>query len=122
MLLCEGVSALVAAQSPNPALAPWLDLRACKIADPVDRLRFLRREMGLLASEDKPKPSRRVPCSFLFWVALALLTLMSSRRTAAVPSVMADAPTRPAAVAPKTAPKVWLVRGICGWKVGQVWS
>jgi hypothetical protein len=98
----------VAAQSPNPAFAPWLDLRAHKIADPVDRLRFLRREMGSLASEDKPKPSRRVRYSFLLWVAAGLVILTSSRPRAAVPSVMADVPTK-AAVIPKTGPKVWMV-------------
>jgi hypothetical protein len=32
ILPTEGVSAPVAAQSPNPALVPWLDLRAYKIA------------------------------------------------------------------------------------------
>lgn len=34
------------AESPrNPVFAPWLDLRAHKIDDPVERLKFLRREM-----------------------------------------------------------------------------
>ncbi len=61
----------MAAQSPNQLFTPWLDLRAYKIADPVDRLRFLRREMGLLASEDEPKPSHRVRYSFVFWLAIA---------------------------------------------------
>ncbi len=99
----------MAAQSPNPAFAPWLDLRACKIAGPVDRLRILRHEMGLLASEDKPKPCRRVRYSFLLWVAVAPLILISSRRTVVVPSVLADVPAKAAAVTPKTSPKVWMV-------------
>jgi hypothetical protein len=102
----------VAAQSPNPAFAPWLDLRAYKIADPIDRLRFLRREMGLLASEDKPNPSRRGRNSFLLWIAAALLILMSSRRPAATPIVTASTlpPARTSAIATSVASqKVWMI-------------
>jgi hypothetical protein len=101
----------VAAQSPNPAFAPWLDLRAYKIADPIDRLRFLRREMGLLASEDKPNPSRRVRYSFLLWIAAALLLLLSGRRPASNPIVTASTlvPPQTSVVAPKVWPKVWMI-------------
>ena len=107
----------MAARSSNPAFAPWLDLRAYKIADPVDRLRFLRHEMGLLASEDGPKPSRRAHYSFLFWVAAGLVILLSSRRpasTAGAPahvtaSVTADAGAKASAVSPLVGPKVWMV-------------
>jgi N-acetylmuramoyl-L-alanine amidase len=42
----------VATSPRNPTHAPWLDLRAHKIGDPVERLRFLRREMQVLESED----------------------------------------------------------------------
>lgn len=38
----------MAASPRNPMFAPWLDLRAYKIDDPVERLRFLRREMQAL--------------------------------------------------------------------------
>ena len=41
----------MAASSRDPMFAPWLDLRAYKIGDPVERLRFLRREMQALESE-----------------------------------------------------------------------
>jgi hypothetical protein len=41
----------LAASHRNPVFAPWLDLRAYKIQDPVERLRFLRLEMQALESE-----------------------------------------------------------------------
>lgn len=102
------------APSRQPVFAPWLDLRAYKIDDALERLRFLRREMLALELE-QPRP-RRAPVRLLIWVtgtaALALLSGLKPARTTETPAreirpaIRADVP-RLASIAPSA--KVWRV-------------
>ncbi len=58
----------------NPTHAPWLDLRAHKIGDPVERLRFLRREMQVLESEDGGRRRR----GWIYAAAVGTLTVIAA--------------------------------------------
>jgi hypothetical protein len=103
----------VAASTRNPIIAPWLDLRAYKINDPVERLRFLRREMQALESEGI---SRRVTHSWKWAVAagMALVAILAVARpthmaATAIPTPTAALPTPPAAPVNLVPEKVWRV-------------
>lgn len=103
----------MAASPRNPIVAPWLDLRAYKINDPVERLRFLRREMQALESECT---SRRGAQNWKWAIAagLALVAILAAARPTHVSATMALVPT-PAISTPTAAPaiiapdKVWRV-------------
>ena len=82
----------MAASPRNPIVAPWLDLRAYKINDPVERLRFLRREMQALESECT---SRRGAQNWKWAIAagLALVAILAAARPTHVSATMALVPT-----------------------------
>lgn len=98
----------------NPIFAPWLELRAHRIADPVERLRFLRQEMLELE-----KPRRRLKWHWMLSGAAALLAILASARqshpvlaqaSAVKPPVAAAAPALPMASNALSAPtKIWIV-------------
>lgn len=48
----------VAARSRKPVLAPWLELHAHRISDPIERLLYLRREMHRLEHSAAPRAWR----------------------------------------------------------------
>jgi hypothetical protein len=103
----------VASSPRNPIIAPWLDLRAHKINDPVERLRFLRREMQALESGCT---SRRTMQSWkwAFGAGLALLAILAVARpthvaATAIPTPTAALPTPPAAPVNLVPEKVWRV-------------
>jgi N-acetylmuramoyl-L-alanine amidase len=106
----------VSAQSPIPVQAAWLDHRAHRITDPVERLRFLRQEMD--REMRRPEPARRrfrLPARTLTWAGIAALAILWVR---AWPTTTAETvaqeralaiPSRPASLVAAPAAKVWRV-------------
>ena len=73
----------MAASPRNPQFAPWLDQRAHKIQDPVERLRYLREEMQALESEGRPDRFRQGMMRQWRWVSatgLAILAILATGR------------------------------------------
>jgi hypothetical protein len=90
----------VAASPRNPMFAPWLDLRAHKIDDPVERLRFLRHEMQALEREPTPISGRLTGrWKWAVGAGFALVAILAAARPTHGPQ-----PTRqnPPAIAPAT--------------------
>ena len=87
----------------KPAFAPWLDLRAHKIPDPVERLRFLRQEMQALESE---RPYRKPAVRHGRWAMAAVVALIAVLAAAPPAHVTATAPPpQPARSASVTMPR-----------------
>jgi len=104
----------VTGKSPNPLHAFWLDSTAGNIADPVDRLRFLRRATRKTASARKtPARHRRIRYRYLFGAAVAIVLLTASRKPAATADVKAPSafPVYVVTSPPKPvgSSKVWIV-------------
>lgn len=111
----------MAASPRNPIFAPWLDLGAHRIDDPVQRLRYLRREMQALDSEGRSGALRnyRRLLSQWKWISatgLAIVALLAAARPAGVAQTVARErsmaiPAGAPAVNPTglIAPKVWRV-------------
>jgi hypothetical protein len=108
----------VAASPRNPIFAPWLDLRAHRIGDPVERLRFLRQEMQALESQASSRVPRGLPGRPWRWISVAGMAL-AAILVAAWPAGIAETAVRenrmaiPAATVAFEAPKgpinVWRV-------------
>jgi hypothetical protein len=99
----------VAASPRNPMFAPWLDLRAYKIDDPVERLRFLRHEMQALEREPTPVSAHLTGrWKWPVGAGFALVAILAAARPTRVPQ---PAPQKPPAIAvaaevpPNEAPK-----------------
>ncbi len=86
----------MAASDRNPVFAPWLDLRAYKIQDPVERLRFLRQEMQALESEGVSPRGARSSTGHWRWAVGAGVALIAT--------LAAVRPAHVAAIAPQPAP------------------
>jgi hypothetical protein len=66
----------VTAQSPIPVQASWLGRRADEIADPVERLRFLRREMDREMRQPVPPGRFHLHPRTLTWAGVAALAIL----------------------------------------------
>jgi hypothetical protein len=95
-----------------PILEPpfWVERRACRIADPVERLRFLRRQMT-----GKPRPARRTPWRHAASLVACLLAMVAivplptgTAETFAKERHLVGSPSRQSQV-PVSTPRVWLV-------------
>ena len=103
----------------SPIHAPWLDLGAFRIADPVERLAFLRREMFALELEERPRKIYHFPVRRLLWLAIAgVLALLPGPRPSSTAETFAKernlvipaGAANPGSAAPNLlANKVWQV-------------
>ncbi|SRR5579884_1541252 len=98
----------------NPIPAPWLELRAFKIEDPLERLRYLRCEMQKLEAEERTRNSWRVPIRPALWIcALGFFGFLPGPRPAATGEIRArtapGAAASPAPAAPESFRPVWMV-------------
>ncbi len=112
--------------------APWLDRRAYKIDDPVERLKFLRREMDALEAEEtapRKRGSKWTPHWKWSIAAASLVAILAASRPSpasnpgpkTAPTAPSQAVSSPALAFPAPAPrvvdtletptKVWRVEG-----------
>src|SRR5580698_5411248 len=98
--------------APISIFAPpsWVERRACRIADPVERLRFLRRQMM-----GKSRPNRRAGWGHVASMAVGLLAMVAivplptgTAETFAKERHLVVAPSQQSRT-PLTMPRVWLV-------------
>ena len=113
----------------NPMFAPWLDLRAYKIGDPVERLRFLKREMQVLEQESRRSPAKFVrQWQSLLGIGLAVAGVLAAawpaglaqtaarERSMAIPGgAAAFAPAKP--IAPADSENAWAAQKV--WRVDR---
>ncbi len=107
------------ARSPSLESPEWVEQQAIRIPDPVERLRFLRREVppqpALVAPTAAPARIRRTPprhAGFLF-AGLASLVVVGSVPTGTAETLVKGRPpvvgVNPQAFVAGQAPRVWLV-------------
>lgn len=92
---------------PNPVLLPVIEWRARRIADPVERLRFLRRATGGKSPRNRAGSGKRwgLACAFL---ALLLLAPIHPNSGANIGEIRRSQAAPVAELAERT-PNVWLV-------------
>ncbi|MBI4876818.1 MAG: N-acetylmuramoyl-L-alanine amidase [Acidobacteria bacterium] len=93
---------------PSAILLPVLEWRARRIADPVERLRFLRRATSAGARPGRRKSARGRSLALILFVVLLLAPVLPNS-DANVPTIGRAAGIPPAASAPDRLPDVWLV-------------